>query len=161
MNQFTTPMVFQARPSALKKQAFLIAGVLGLAGILWASMGGTSEYTPYCFAGGLTAVAFSLRFYFMMILHGPAALTFGPEGISVADKASHHVVYWADLLAIRYGIAGGHHWDVYSRQSENPLSFYVDGLSLREQEKLRDTIRSISMPNVQIVPVYDPLAKAA
>jgi len=163
MSEFEQPKTFQANPGPLKKRLFQVAGTAGLLAIIWAaSTKGTNEYGAFAFAGGITAVVFSLRFYLMIIRHGPMAMTFASDGITLANKASSHTVGWADLKAIRYMVSrGGHYWEVASRAQSATLDFYLDGLTHQQQEALRTTITSIDLPDVEIVPVYDPFGKAA
>ena len=162
MTSFDQPRAFQAKPSPLKKRLFLAAGVGGVLSIAWAIWGKpTPGDDPFYFAGGITALIFSLRFYFMQVMNGTTCLTFTAEGISMADKKSSHAVAWKDLEAIRYRVSkGGHFWEIKPRVGPT-LDFYLDGIPHRQSEELREVITSIQLPHVRITPFYDPLDLAA
>ena len=162
MSHFESPKIFQAQPGAHKKRLFLLAGLAGAASVAFATWTkAKSGNEPFFFAGGITAVIFALRFYFMQVRNGPARLTFSTEGITMADKKSSESVSWGELEAIRY-VAGraGHHWAIKPR-GRSSLDFYLDGLTMKQQEELLKVVRSIELPHVRIEPVYNPLEEAA
>lgn len=155
------PRVFQANPSATKKRIFLLTGIAGVAAVAYAAL--TKHKTgnePFFFAGGLTAVIFSLRFYLMQVMN-PSRLTLSSDGITVGSKNSYRLVAWAELQSIRYRASkGGHYWEIKPRLGES-LDFYLDGITSRQQEELREMIKSLQLPDVRVELYHDPLSKAA
>jgi len=163
MDAFETPKVFRANPSKFKKRAFLVAGLVGVGAMLWAFLGkGSTEVRGFGFAGGIVMVAFSIRFWSMQVWKGPSELTFDSAGVTLANKSSRVTIPWADLQSIRYWVdRGGHYWRIQSRTREDSLDYYLDGLTYRQREELRETIESIKRPNLKIVPYYNPFEAAA
>lgn len=163
MNTFETPKIFRANPSKFKKRAFLIAGLIGACALLWGIFGkGRADLRPFAFAGGIVMVAFSIRFWSMQIWKGPSELTFDSTGVTLADKSSRVTVPWAELQSIRYWVSrGGHYWRIQSRAREDSLDYYLDGLTHRQREELRETIESIKRSDVKIVAFYNPFEAAA
>jgi hypothetical protein len=157
MNQFTTPRVFQAKPSQLKKKIALIAFAVGAIALTLALTGVIDKATagPY-FACGIVAMIFAFRFWNMQV-RNPSAVTFDATGITIADKSATNTVPWAELASIRYRVwRGGHFWEFKSRIRGEAFEYYVDGLSSVELNELRETISSIKLPEVLIEPVYNP-----
>jgi hypothetical protein len=163
MDTFETPKVFRANPSKFKKRAFLVAGLTGACALLWAFFGkGGVDVRGYFFAGGIVLVIFSVRFWSMQVWKGPSELTFDSAGVTLADTSSRVTVPWAELQSIRYWVdRGGHYWRIQSRTREDSLDYYLDGLTHRQREELRETIESIQRPDVKIVPYYNPFEAAA
>jgi|GEM_PF-3999661 len=163
MDTFKTPRVFRANPSKLKKRIFLVAGLGGVCALLWAIFGkGSVDGRGYFFAFGIVGMIFSLRFFSMQVWGGPSVLTFDSAGVTLADKSSIVTIPWAELQSIRYWVSrSGHHWRIHSRTREDHLEYFLDGLTHRQREELRETIESIQRPHVKIVPYYNPFEAAA
>ena len=159
MNQFSTPLTIQARPSALKKKIALFAFIGGAGALSWSIWGNSDkEIGGYFFAVGLVTMAFAFRFWNMQIRNGTTAVTFDSTGTTIANRASSETILWTDLEAIRYKAwQGGHYWQFKSRSREETIDFYVDGLTSRQLDELREVVSSIQLPNVVIVPFHDPL----
>src|SRR5262245_55372832 len=145
MDTFDTPRVFKANPSKLKKRIFLVAGLGGVCSLLWAIFGkGSVDGRGYFFTCGIVSTVFSLRFWSMQVWGGATELTFDSAGVTLADKSSRVTIPWAELQSIRYWVSrSGHHWRIQSRTREDSLEFYLDGLTYRQREELRETIESI------------------
>jgi len=163
MDTFETPKVFRANPSQFKKRAFLVAGIVGACALSYGIFDkGFVETRGYFFAGGIVLLIFSIRFWSMQVWNGPSELTFDSAGVTLADKASRVTVPWAELQSIRYWVSrSGHHWRIFSRTRPDSLDYYLDGLTSRQQEELRETVESIKRPDVKIVPYYNPFESAA
>ncbi len=164
MTQFEIPRVFQANPSPLKKKTFLILGLAGAGALTAALLGwGPAEQRAYYFGGGITAMAFSIRFWTMQVSGGPTALTFNNSGLSLGNQTSTTAIAWADLAAINYHVSSsGHRW-LFTRRDGTVAEFYLDGLTGAQRQELEQTITSIQVPDIKVVPFYDPLglSKAA
>jgi hypothetical protein len=159
MNQFSTPKVFQAKPSNLKKKVALVAFAVGAISFTLAVTGVISEANgaPF-FAGGLVVMAFAVRFWLMQVRSGPTAVTFDASGITIANRSSSNTIAWAELEAIRYrATRGGHFWEFKSRSCKKTVDYYVDGLTSTQLEEMRETISTIKLPNVLIELFYNPL----
>ena len=161
MSQFTTPRVFQANPSSLKKRIFLIAGLTGATTFTLALLGkGPIEWRPYFFAGGITAMVFAIRFWSMQVWGGPTSLTFSAEGVAIGNQHSTASVPWAELAAINYMVSrSGHRW-LFTTRDGKSHDFYLDGLTGQQRRDLEETVKSIENPNIKVVPFYDPLGLA-
>jgi tRNA(His) 5'-end guanylyltransferase len=158
MNQFTTPKIFQAKPSSIKKK---IALVFFIAGAILFTLAMAKVIEPgngaFFFIGGLLAMVFSARFWLMQVKSGPQALTFDSNGITIAKKSSSETIPWGDLISIRYMAGSSHYWEFRHRGSEEPAYYFLDGLSSADQENLLQTITSIKLLGVLIQPIYEPL----
>jgi hypothetical protein len=161
MNQFATPRVFQANPSALKKKIFLAVGLAGAASLAVALVGwAPPDKAPFCFAGGITAMIFAIRFWTMQVQGGPTALTFSQDGVTIGNQASRTDIAWSDLAAITYQVSrSGHHWR-FARRSGDTHEYYLDGLTGAQRSQLEETVKSIQASDIKVVPFYDPLGLA-
>jgi hypothetical protein len=162
MSHFETPKVFHANPSVLKKRIFLVLGVGGAASVAWAWL--TKNKTgnePFFFAGGITAAIFAIRFYSMQVWGGAPKLTLDLQGITVGTEKSSRTVPWAEVVWIRYvADRSGHRWLIVPSAGES-MEFYLDGLSHKQGEELREVITSLELPHVRVSPHYNPFEKAA
>jgi hypothetical protein len=158
MNQFTTPRVFQARPSNFKKMLALVVFSAGAIACTMVVTGviGTTKGGPL-FAAGLVAMALSFRFWSMQVRSGETVVTFDAGGIAIANRSASNTVPWAELESIRYRVwRGDHYWEFKSRSCKKPLNYYVDGLTATQLDELRDTISSIQLPGVLVEPFPNP-----
>jgi hypothetical protein len=157
MNQFAVPKVFQAKPSKLKKKVALAAFIIGAASFTLAVTGVVGPGNGvYFFAGGIPVMAFAFRFWNMQV-RNPTRVTFKPEGVEIAQRSSGETIPWAALESIRYRVwQGGHYWAFKTRDREQTLDFYVDGLTSVQLEDLRQTISVIELPGVLIQTSVQP-----
>ena len=158
MNAFAVAKTFQAKPSNLKKKVALAAFIVGAISFTLAitKIIGTNN-GAYFFAGGITAMALSFRFWSMQV-HNPTAVTFAENGVTIAQGSSSETIAWAELESIRYKVwRGGHFWEFKKRDRKSTFDFYVDGLSAAQRIELSNAVSSVKTPGATIQTDYNPL----